>query len=317
MIAVINNSRNVEQELSMLFDVEGFLRWLAANTLLGGWDNYWRNAQNYYLYNDGARWHWIPWDYDNSLGHNYLVHKGYSLIDDDIHYTAYPDLVLIHRVLAVPAWRQRYHDLLRGMIAGAFQPRSFAARVDALARSLAPHVRADRHKQYTDKEWRANLGRGIITHSSEDGRWGHKAHHAGIKDYVKRRCGRYCASWSGTEGRNKLEKILQDPRIGAHAGHRDLLLRHAGPCGDIGQSGSKAARGTQLVVLALVFLMQFVIPLVMRRLMVSYTPLAEKTGRKAADRDDESFSIRSLSSFFLSWVFPRSTATGFPIRANL
>lgn len=183
----INNSRDLARELSALFDVEGFLRWLAANTLVGGWDNYWRNAQNYYLYHDGRRWHWIPWDYDNSLGHNYLVHKGYSLIDDDIHYTAYPDLVLIHRVLAVPAWRTRYHDLLRSGIATDFNPRRFAARVDALARALAPHVRADRHKQYTDKEWRANLGRGIITHSAEDGRWGHKAHHSGIKDYVRRR----------------------------------------------------------------------------------------------------------------------------------
>jgi hypothetical protein len=48
----------------------------------------------------------------------------------------------------------------------------------------------------------------------------------------------------------------------------------------LGQSGNKATRVTQLAVLALVFLMQFVIPLVMRRLMVSYTPLSEKPAGK-------------------------------------
>lgn len=54
-------------------------------------------------------------------------------------------------------------------------------------------------------------------------------------------------------------------------------LVHAGL---LGQSGARATRATQLVVLALVFLMQLVIPLVMRRLMVSYTPYAEKPAGK-------------------------------------
>lgn len=54
-------------------------------------------------------------------------------------------------------------------------------------------------------------------------------------------------------------------------------LVHAGI---LGQTGNKAGRATQLVVFALVFLMQLVIPLVMRRLMVSYTPWAAKPAGK-------------------------------------
>ena len=64
-------------DLSSIFHWRPFLRWAAANMLLGSWDNYWATASNYYLYNVGYKadpqsfmtkpfFVWIPWDYDNS-----------------------------------------------------------------------------------------------------------------------------------------------------------------------------------------------------------------------------------------------------------
>ncbi|TRX71103.1 CotH kinase family protein [Carboxylicivirga sp. M1479] len=58
---------NVEQwksELETIFNVDGFMRWLAANTTIQNWDTYGRMTHNYYLYNNPANnlLTWIPWD---------------------------------------------------------------------------------------------------------------------------------------------------------------------------------------------------------------------------------------------------------------
>lgn len=66
-----------------IFDVHGFLRFAAMNMLIGGWDNYWGQAGNYFLYNSGKLggadefveepyFHFIPFDYDNCLGIDYF-----------------------------------------------------------------------------------------------------------------------------------------------------------------------------------------------------------------------------------------------------
>ena len=55
--------------LEAVFDADGFLRWLAANTLLQNWDTYGILAHNYYLYADETTGQlvWIPWDNNLAL----------------------------------------------------------------------------------------------------------------------------------------------------------------------------------------------------------------------------------------------------------
>ena len=56
-------------KLESVFDAYGFLRWLAANTLLQNFDTYGILAHNYYLYADEASGQlvWIPWDNNMAL----------------------------------------------------------------------------------------------------------------------------------------------------------------------------------------------------------------------------------------------------------
>jgi hypothetical protein len=56
--------------LEARLNVDGFLRWLALNTIVGNGDAYGGLAHNYYLYGSPRhrdRLHWIPWDHDLSL----------------------------------------------------------------------------------------------------------------------------------------------------------------------------------------------------------------------------------------------------------
>jgi spore coat protein H len=73
-IAALNASRSDAARwrtaLEARLDVDGFLRWLALNTIVGNGDAYGGLAHNYYLYGSPRhrdRLFWIPWDHDLSL----------------------------------------------------------------------------------------------------------------------------------------------------------------------------------------------------------------------------------------------------------
>ncbi len=55
--------------LEATFDVDGFLLWLAVNTVIQNWDTYGISPHNFYLYNDPGDGliHWIPWDNNEAL----------------------------------------------------------------------------------------------------------------------------------------------------------------------------------------------------------------------------------------------------------
>lgn len=67
---IINSSdRNDNNEawmtqLESVFNVDSYLKYLAANTTIQNWDTYGRMTHNYYLYNnpDNSLLTWIPWD---------------------------------------------------------------------------------------------------------------------------------------------------------------------------------------------------------------------------------------------------------------
>jgi hypothetical protein len=72
----VHNSEAWTKAVENILDVRSVLRWASTNMLLGGWDNYWKNPNNFHLYNYGRgedimtepRFTWIPHDYDTSFG---------------------------------------------------------------------------------------------------------------------------------------------------------------------------------------------------------------------------------------------------------
>ena len=100
--------------LEDVFDVDGFLRWLAVNQLIGNWDAYGQMAQNYYLYtssSDGLI-HWIAWDLNESFPSGGRVGTA-SIGLDDVS-DAWP---LIRCLLDDPV----YHNVYVAYVAEALQ----------------------------------------------------------------------------------------------------------------------------------------------------------------------------------------------------
>ena len=50
-----------------IFNVDGFLKYLAVNNVIQNWDTYGIMTHNYFLYNDGGVLTWIPWDNNESF----------------------------------------------------------------------------------------------------------------------------------------------------------------------------------------------------------------------------------------------------------
>ena len=58
-----------KSNLESVFNVDAFLKYLAANNTIQNWDTYGVMTHNYYLYNnpDNNKLTWIPWDHNEAL----------------------------------------------------------------------------------------------------------------------------------------------------------------------------------------------------------------------------------------------------------
>ncbi|MCB0519219.1 MAG: CotH kinase family protein [Lewinellaceae bacterium] len=69
---VLNNSTDEDfpAAIQQVFDVDLYLHVMAADVMTNNWDSYIDGERNYYLYQEesSGKFHWIPWDYNLSLG---------------------------------------------------------------------------------------------------------------------------------------------------------------------------------------------------------------------------------------------------------
>ena len=98
------------------FDMDFFLKTYAVNILCGMDDDYWGNANNFYLYfgNDknGNRKVWlIPFDYDNTLGHSISGDKE-GFLHNPLDWGRGKDRPLMDRLLLVPEYKTKFTEAL-------------------------------------------------------------------------------------------------------------------------------------------------------------------------------------------------------------
>lgn len=96
------------------FDVDFFLKTYAINILCGMDDDYWGNANNYYLYFDTSakgtqKVYFIPFDYDNTLGCS--IHEG-GFKNNPLEWGQGADRPLIDKLLSVPEYKQKFVNYL-------------------------------------------------------------------------------------------------------------------------------------------------------------------------------------------------------------
>ncbi|MCQ2598425.1 MAG: CotH kinase family protein [Treponema sp.] len=99
-------------------DVDFFLKTYAVNILVGMDDDYWGNANNYYLYftdtvSMGRKVYLIPFDYDNTLGASIMKGDGKEGIEQNpFEWGRGNNRPLMDKILQVPEFKEKFRELL-------------------------------------------------------------------------------------------------------------------------------------------------------------------------------------------------------------
>ena len=132
-----NSPETWRADLEAVFDVDGFLNYLAVNTVIQNWDTYGLMSHNYYLYNDPSSGllTWIPWDNNGAMKAN-GIRPALSMSLDEVN----ADWPLISFLMADPVPEAVYTDYVTALINGAFDPEAITARYQELHDLVAPYV---------------------------------------------------------------------------------------------------------------------------------------------------------------------------------
>lgn len=154
LVNTINNASNFKQSIDTIFDVDAYLKVLAAEVLLGHWDNYAYNKNNYYLYQrtTDKKFYYIPYDMDNTLG----VQWGVANINNrDVNAWGNNNNPLTTKLLAVPEFKQLYHQHIYSLCTTSFNSAKLSPKLDSVKTYLTPAVAVDSF--YTQK-WESDYG---------------------------------------------------------------------------------------------------------------------------------------------------------------
>lgn len=150
-IDVLNNtpSGSFESEIEQVFDPYSYMRALAVEVLIGHWDNYGHNMNNYYLYNnpDDGRFYYIPYDLDNTFGIDWFNTGAewniYNWFDEGRHPGP-----LTRRIMEVPKYRDWFTRLVYDLITNYYDPQVIYPRIDGLKSMIEESAERDDYRVY-------------------------------------------------------------------------------------------------------------------------------------------------------------------------
>lgn len=152
LITILDQTSDEELPVAIreVFDVEEFLRYLATNTLVGMWDDYWYNKNNYYLYHNKItdRFEFIPYDYDNTYGIAWDENDWGTRDVYEWGNNWYGSRPLVHRILNVSAFKNTYTYFLNELLTSAFTSTAQDPKIDSLKNHLYDAALEDLYRTY-------------------------------------------------------------------------------------------------------------------------------------------------------------------------
>lgn len=137
--------------IQQVTDVDLLLKTYAVNVAVGMWDDYWNNANNYYIYFNGKgltgyKFFFIPYDYDNTLGTSLRCGVQDDAGRQNPLNWGNNNNRLIARILRFNDFKQKYITYLKGLIdaPNALMDRaSSQARIRSWQQRIEPYVNND------------------------------------------------------------------------------------------------------------------------------------------------------------------------------
>ena len=146
-IDVINNTpiRNLPDSIEKIADVPEILKYFAVNILVGHWDDYWSNKNNYYLYHNPSedKIHIIPYDYDNTFSIDWFDIDWWEANPYNFPKINSGDRPLAENLLANAQYRNLYTHFLEFYRENVFKIVLWNDRIDSIKNMILPFAAAD------------------------------------------------------------------------------------------------------------------------------------------------------------------------------
>lgn len=185
LIDVINNSSETEfqTKLEEIFDVDAYLKVLAAEVLIGHWDNYSYNKNNYFLYHnpETQKFIYIPYDMDNTFGINW----GFPTVatkDVNSWYNPNYTPVLTSKILSYTNYKKKYQQYIKEIIDVVFNENHLFPIIDSYKNLISSSIQIDPNFQgnigygFTFSSWNKSFTEKTFSHAP-----------IGIKPYISAR----------------------------------------------------------------------------------------------------------------------------------
>ena len=157
-----NRTSNLEQwktDLEEVFNVDGFLKWLAANIVIQNWDTYGVMTHNYYMYNnpEDSKLTWIPWDNNEAFQEG--KQAGALSIGLNEVSSSWP---LIRYLVDVDEYKEIYEKYLAQFIEEVFIPSEMIATYEQYEALIQEYAYAE-EDGYTYIEYEAKFDNAVST----------------------------------------------------------------------------------------------------------------------------------------------------------
>ena len=136
-IALDSDDRSILGKLGRYLDLDRFYRYWAAEVLVGHWDGYVSNKNNYFVYFDSKseRLHFLPWGLDQlATDRNMFWRQGF-----DPPKSIKADAAIPRRLYKNPEARKKYFATMRSLLDEVWNEDKLVAQIDDLQAMINPH----------------------------------------------------------------------------------------------------------------------------------------------------------------------------------
>ena len=125
------------EELNKVVDVDAFMKYWAMESIIGFWDGYCSNQNNYYIYRHpkNDKFYFIPWGTDSSFTENSPI-PPYRMIPKSVHAKA----IIPNRLYHKKESKDAYLATFMSMLENHWDEEEIQSEIDRLESLLRPHV---------------------------------------------------------------------------------------------------------------------------------------------------------------------------------
>ena len=134
--ALASDDQDLLTTLGAVVDLDALVRFWAMEALIGHWDGYSSNRNNFYLYRDpvAGKFHFMPWGIDTILSEGYPI----ASLNPSANKGMFAYSAITRRLVDIPEMRDRYLAQIQTLLSTVWNEPAILDEIDRMEALLAP-----------------------------------------------------------------------------------------------------------------------------------------------------------------------------------